>query len=87
MEVGEVTRYTFVEVRDALHDHWGLALRRGANYDDKHDGRWDVAYSRTGFIVVGQLPGLGYGHMHYATLRKIVEHCDLAAVIERRRAD
>jgi len=37
--------------------------------DGEHDGRWDVTYSKTGYIVGGQLPGLGHGYRRFATRR------------------
>src|SRR5262249_27363785 len=67
----------------ALHEHWGLSLHRGgATSDDKHDGRWDAAYSRTGFVVSGHIPRRGYGDYRYATLRSVVHAFELAKVIE-----
>lgn len=57
-----MTRYRFAEVSAALRAHWGLALYRGGEMgDDEHDGRWDVTYSRTGFVVYGDIPGKGHG--------------------------
>lgn len=71
-------RYSFDDVRAAVRDHWGLSLHRGGEMGDgQHDGRWDVAYSRTGFIVGGQLPGRGHGYVRYETLGQVVESCDL----------
>ena len=77
-------RYTFDEVRRALHEHWGLQLYRGggSRTDDQHDGRWAVEYSRTGYVVGGALPGRGHGYLRYATLKQIVQSCDLAKVID-----
>lgn len=81
-----MTRYAFAEVRAALRSHWGLSLHRGGEMGDgRHDGRWDTAYSRTGYVVGGQLPGLGHGYRRFATLADVVTGCDLAAVIERGR--
>ncbi len=81
-------RYVFAEVRAALCSHWGLSLHRGGEMSDgMHDGRWDTAYSRTGYVLGGQLPGLGYGYRRFATLADVVATCDLAVVIERGRLD
>ena len=49
--------------------------------DGQHDGRWDLCYSRTGYIVGGALPGRGHGYQRYETLTDVVRACDLAAVI------
>lgn len=77
-------RYSFDEVRAALLKHWGLALHRGGDLGDgKHDGRWAIEYSRTGFLIRGQLPGIGYGFQRFEALADVVRACDLAAVIER----
>jgi len=79
-------RYAFNEVRTALHSHWGLKLYRGRELGDgEHDGRWDTSYSKTGYIVGGQLPGLGHGYRRFTTLASIVEACDLSTTIERDR--
>jgi hypothetical protein len=81
-----VTRYRFAEVSVALRKHWGLALYRGGEMGDgKHDGRWDVTYSRTGFVVYGDLPGKGHGGVRYETLAQVVASCGLTEVIERAR--
>ena len=79
-------RYRFDEVRAALHEHWGLSLHRGGAMggDGQHDGRWDVTYSHTGYIVGGNMPGSGHGHRRFATLIDVVRACDLAKVIRRR---
>jgi hypothetical protein len=53
--------------------------------DGAHDARWDVTYSKTGYVVGGQLPGIGHGYRRFATLADVVATCDLAAVIERDR--
>lgn len=80
------TRYRFAEVSSALREHWGLALYRGGEMGDgEHDGRWDVTYSRTGFVVYGDLPGRGHGGVRYETLAQVVMSCGLAEVIERAR--
>lgn len=76
-------RYRFEQVRVALAQHWGLRLLRGRgarNID--RDGRWDVSLSRTGFVVGGQL-ARGYGYRRFASLQRIVEVFELAAVLLR----
>lgn len=82
-----MSQYTFDEVRAALKKHWGLGLARGGvdGTDGKHDGRWDVSYSRTGFVVSGQFPGFRYGHQRFRSLRAIVAACELESVIEKAR--
>jgi hypothetical protein len=81
-----VTRYVFAEVRAALRSHWGLSLHRGGKRGDgAHNGRWDTAYSKTGYVVGGQLPGLGHGYRRFATLASVVAAYNLAAIIERDR--
>lgn len=82
-----MTRYAFDEVRAALHKHWGLSLHRGGDMTDLgRDGRWDIAYSKTGYIIGGQLPGVGYGHRRFTTLGAVVRVCDLTkAIAEERR--
>jgi len=82
-----VPRYTFDEVRAALSKHWGLRLARGGGEgtDGVHDGRWDVAYSRTGFVVDGQFPRRGYSHQRFRSLRGVVSAWDLKKVIEKGR--
>lgn len=82
-----MTRYSFDEVRAALRDHWGLSLHRGGSdrTDGKHDGRWAVEYSRTGYVVGGSLPGRGHGHQRFRTLVAVVRACDLAKVVARSR--
>ncbi len=81
-----MSRYRFDEVRAALHEHWGLSLYRGGELTDLgRDGRWDVAYSKTGFIVGGNLPGRGHGYQRYAALVDVVRACDLDRVIQRQR--
>jgi len=77
-----MTRYAFNEVRAALLKHWGLSLHRGGDMTDLgRDGRWDTAYSKTGYVVGGQLPGIGYGHRRFSSLTAVVRVCDLAKVI------
>lgn len=81
------SRYSFDEVRSALRAHWGLSLHRGGDLTDLgRDGRWDKAYSKTGFVVGGNLPGLGHGYARYRTLGDVVRSCDLAEVIVKKRA-
>ena len=81
-----MTRYRFDEVRSALHKHWGLSLHRGgAMKFDEHDGRWDVVYSKTGFVVGGDLPGFGHGYRRFESLTAVVRACDLAALIRQTR--
>ena len=81
-----MTRFRFMEVRSALSSHWGLTLHRGGELGDgKHDGRWDTSYSKTGYVVGGQLPGLGHGYRRFATLAGIVKACDLNTVIAHDR--
>lgn len=75
-------RYTFDEVKRALRQHWGLSLHRGGEMgDEQHDGRWTIEYSRTGYVIGGDLPGVGHGFRRYETLGQIVRSCDLAKVI------
>lgn len=79
-----MTRYTFDQVRAALHDHWGLSLHRGGDLTDLgKDGRWDTAYSKTGYVVGGQLPGRGYGHQRFQSLSAVVKGCDLIKVLAK----
>ena len=83
-----MTRYAFDEVRAALRKHWGLSLHRGGDLTDLgRDGRWDTVYSKTGHVVGGQLPGIGYGHRRFGSLAAVVRVCDLSKVIaeDRRR--
>ena len=81
-----MTRYAFDEVRAALRSHWGLALHRGGELTDLgRDGRWDTAYSKTGYVVAGQLPGIGYGHRRFSSLTAVVRVCDLAKPITENR--
>ena len=80
-------RYVFDEVRAALHDGWGLTLHRGGAMTDLgHDGRWDAAYSKTGFIVGGRLPRRGYGYQRHETLGDVVVAWDLAKSIMEARS-
>ena len=79
-------RYAFDEVRAALRQHWGLVLHRGGDLTDLgRDGRWDTAYSKTGYVVGGQLPGLGHGYRRFRSLRDVVRVCELTEVIARGR--
>jgi hypothetical protein len=84
-----VTRYAFDEVRSALHEHWGLALYRGGHdrADGKHDGRWDVTHSRTGYIVGGNMPGRGHSYRRFRSLSDVVRVCDLIKVIAKKRRE
>lgn len=75
-------RYRFDEVRAALHTHWGLSLHHGGDLTDLgRNGRFDVAYSKTGFVVGGYLPGKGHDYRRFTTLLDVVRTCDLADVI------
>ena len=81
-------RYTFDEVKRALHGHWGLGLHRGGEWGDgdrRHDGRWAVEYSKTGFVVSGQMPRGEYGFRRYETLGHVVAVWELATVIKQER--
>ena len=81
-----MTRYAFDEVRAALDSHWGLSLHRGGDLTDLgRDGRWDTAYSKTGYVVGGQLPGKGYGYRRFSSLAAVVRACELAKVITENR--
>jgi len=79
-------RYTFAEVRAALHKDWGLSLHRGgAMGNGKHDGRWDVTYSKTGYVVGGQMPRRGHSYQRFTTLLDVVAAWELAKVIDELR--
>ena len=83
-----MTRYAFDEVRTALSKHWGLSLHRGGEMgDDKHDGRWDTCYSKTGYVVGGQFPRRGHSHQRYRSLVDVVTSWGLEKPIaeDRRR--
>ncbi len=81
-----MTRYAFDEVRAALHEHWGLSLHRGGDMTDLGcDGRWDVAYSKSGFVVGGNLPGVGHGYRRFRSLADVVRACDLAKLVAESR--
>jgi hypothetical protein len=81
-----VIRYRFKEVRAALHKHWGFSLHYGGDLTDLgRDGRFDVTYSKTGFVVGGNFPGEGYGYRRFATLLDVVRTCDLADVVAKLR--
>lgn len=81
------SRYSFDEVRSALRAHWGLSLHRGGDLTDLgRDGRWDKAYSKTGFVVGGNLPRRGHGYQRYRSLSDVVEAWELAKVIAKKRA-
>jgi hypothetical protein len=80
--VKPASRYHFDEVRAALKKHWGLALHRGGDLTDLgRDGRWDVCYSKSGFVIGGNLPGYGHGYQRYTSLARVVHACDLEDVI------
>lgn len=80
------SRYTFNEVRAALHKDWGLSLHRGGDMGDgKHDGRWDVTYSKTGYVVGGHMPRGGHSYRRFETLRDVVTAWELAKVIAEQR--
>lgn len=72
-------RYTFAAVQRALLETWGFSIRRGGRWDERRDGRCDVANSRTGYIVGGYRPGIGYGHRRYASLASVVAAHELSA--------
>lgn len=77
-----MTRYAFDKVRAALQDHWDLSLYRGGDFaDDDRDGRWDSQYSRTGFVVGGNLPRRGHGYQRFRSLIDVVGAYDLAEVV------
>ena len=81
-----MSRYGFDEVRAALRKHWVLSLHRGGDMTDLgRDGRWDTAYSKTGYVVGGQLPRSGYGHRRFSSLASVVRSWDLAQVIAEDR--
>lgn len=81
-----MARYGFDEVRDALRKHWGLSLHRGGEMSDLgRDGRFDTAYSKTGYIVGGNLPGIGHGYRRFETLKDVVRVSDLEKVIAEGR--
>lgn len=81
-----MSRYSFDEVRAALDKEWGFSIQRGDKEGDgKHDGRWDVTHSKTGYIVSGNMPGLGYRHRYFRSLSAIVRACELAKIIEQGR--
>ena len=78
--------YTFDEVRVALREHWGYSLQRGGSSTDlERDGHGDTSYSKTGYIISGNMPGYGYRHKHYRSLAAIVRGCDLTNVIAKKR--
>jgi hypothetical protein len=83
-----VTRYAFDEVRSALLDHWGYELYRGGKdrVDGKHDGRWDVTHSRSGYILRGTFPGYrGLRYQRFRSLLDVVRACGLTDVISKKR--
>ena len=80
-----MTRYTFDEVRTALHKDWGLSLHRGGDLTDLgRDGRWDVTYSKTGYVIGGAFPRSGHGYRRFRSLGAVVRTYDLAKVIPRK---
>lgn len=83
----KMRRYAFTEVRSALLKHWGLSLHRGGNgmTDGKHDGRWDVTYSRTGYVVGGQMPRGGHSYRRFESLHDVVTAWELTKVIAELR--
>jgi hypothetical protein len=80
-------RYVFDEVRSALHACWGLGIYRGGagGGDGEHDGRWTVEYSKTGYIVHGNMPGIGHSYRRFASLAAVVRTCDLEKAIRKQR--
>lgn len=81
-----MSRFTFDEVRAALRAHWGLSLHRGGEVGDgDHDGRWDPCYSKTGFVVGGNLPRRGHGYERFPSLVSVVRVWDLAKRIAEDR--
>ncbi len=82
-----MTRYTFDEVRAALHREWGLSLHRGGDMTDLgRDGRWDTCYSKTGYVVGGHLPGIGHGYRRFPSLVAVVRTSQLEkSIAEARR--
>lgn len=81
-----MTRYAFDEVRAALHDEWDLALYRGGALTDLgRDGRWDTAYSKTGYVIGGSLPGRGHGHQRFRALSDVVRVYRLAKAIAKKK--
>jgi hypothetical protein len=80
-----MTRYAFDEVCKALHDEWGLSLHRGSRdpSDGDHDGRWAIEYSRTGYLVSGNMPGIGHSHRRFRSLSDVVRVCKLDKVLAR----
>ena len=85
--VPPMTRYALDEVRAALREHWGLSLRRGGDMTDLgRDGRFDTVYSKTGYVIGGQLPGRGHGYQRFRSLGAVVRVCDLGkGIVEARR--
>jgi hypothetical protein len=81
-----MARYAFDEVRAALDEYWGLSIYRGGGRQDHaHDGRWAVEYSRTGYVVHGRMPGMGFSYRRFDSLAAIVKACDLADAIHKQR--
>jgi hypothetical protein len=81
-----VTRYAFDDVRAALRDEWGLSLYRGgAMADDDHDGRWTTEYSRTGYLVGGNLSRRGFGYQRFRSLVDVVDAYELDRALAAQR--
>ena len=80
-------RYAFEEVRAALQECWGLGMYRGTadKGDGEHDGRWTVEYSKTGYIVHGNMPGKGHSYRRFPSLAAVVRVCDLESTIRKQR--
>ena len=77
-----MTHYRFEQVRAALQKHWGLGLWRGGEMGDgRHDGRWTVEYSKSGYIAGGEIPGRGHGFIRYDSLVDVADAWDLKKVI------
>lgn len=82
-----MTRYTFDEVRDALKKEWDLSLYRGGEMggDGRHDGRWDTCYSKTGFVMGGDFPGIVHSYRRFPSLVAVVRTSKLGEVIASAR--
>lgn len=79
-------KYLFEEVRAALRKHWGLELHRGGSMTDLgKDGRWDVMYSKTGFVLSGDFPGRAHTARRYVSLSHVVQAADLDPIIKEQR--
>ena len=75
-------RYVFDKVSAALREYWGLDIYRGADDrgDGKHDGRWAVEYSKTGYV------GRGFSYRRFASLAAVVRVCDLENILRKQHA-